>query len=80
LLATDALRWEFLVAERGVLLRKVDTFFVDNSGRGIAMLVQAPAAGYQYWAPVFAQVRDSLVVDEVERVDAPPNPTSFGHV
>jgi hypothetical protein len=60
----DALRWEFLVAEHGVLLRKVDTFFVDNSGRGIAILVQAPAAGYQYWGPVFAQVRDSLVVDD----------------
>lgn len=60
----DALRWEFVVAENGVLLRKTDTFFVDDAGAGVAVLVQAPAAGYQFWAPVFAAVRSSLVLND----------------
>jgi hypothetical protein len=62
--AYDALRWEFVVAEDGVLLRKTDTFFVDDAGAGVAVLVQAPATGYQFWAPVFAAVRSSLVLND----------------
>jgi len=76
--AYDALRWEFVVAENGVLLRKIDAFFVDDAGAGVAVLVQAPAAGYQFWAPVFAAVRSSLVLNDTGstvgggQVQAPP--------
>jgi hypothetical protein len=59
-----ALRWEFVVSENGTLLRKVDTFFVDNSGAAVAILVQAPAAGYEFWAPVFRSIRESLVMND----------------
>jgi hypothetical protein len=72
--AYDALRWEFVVNENGVLLRKVDTFFVDNDGAGIAILVQAPAAGYQYWQPVFKQIRQSLAVNDSAPATEPATP------
>ena len=34
--------WEFTVVENGVRVRKQDEFFIDDAGRGIAMLTQAP--------------------------------------
>jgi hypothetical protein len=80
--AYDALRWEFVVTEHGVLLRKVDTFFVDDVGAAVAVLVQAPAAGYQYWAPVFTAVRSSLTLNDgtstVGGSQAPASPADAG--
>ena len=34
--------WEFTVVEDGVRVRKQDEFFIDDAGRGIAILTQAP--------------------------------------
>ena len=65
----DALRWEFVVSEGDVLLRKIDTFFVSNRGAGVAILVQAPASGFQFWAPMFAKVRRSLMITNDDRAD-----------
>src|SRR5262249_51201296 len=39
----DALRWEFLVREGDLLLRKVDIFFADGQSNGFGVLTQAPA-------------------------------------
>ena len=61
----DALRWEFLVTERGSLLRKVDLFFETEAGDGFAILTQAPASTYVLWRRLFAQLRNSLQVREV---------------
>lgn len=73
----DALRWEFVVQEHGRPLRKVDTFFADNSGSGVAILVQAPAAGYQFWTPLFGDVRRSLVVNDAQpALPATPAPSA----
>ena len=38
----DALQWEFEDTESGVRLHKVDLFFIDASGHGWGILVQAP--------------------------------------
>jgi serine/threonine protein kinase len=40
----DALEWEFVVLEGGILLHKIDLFFVGPSGSEWAILTQAPAA------------------------------------
>jgi hypothetical protein len=45
----EALAWEFLVAEHGVLLHKQDTFIRDDSGDDVAILTQAPANLYPRW-------------------------------
>jgi hypothetical protein len=58
----DAINWEFLVREHGVLLRKQDTFFVDDTGASFAVLTQAPAATYGRWVRAFRHVRGSLFV------------------
>jgi hypothetical protein len=57
----EAIRWEFVVREDGVLLRKVDIFFSDTVGDSFAILTQAPAASYRYWAALYANVQDSFV-------------------
>ena len=41
----DALYWEFEVEEQGVLLHKIDIFFIDDSNQGWAALVQSPSTG-----------------------------------
>jgi hypothetical protein len=46
----DAVRWEFVVAEHGVLLHKVDVFFTDDVGDSFALLTQTPAGSYRYWS------------------------------
>ena len=38
----DALRWEFTVEERGLLLHKIDIFFIDELGNTWALLAQSP--------------------------------------
>jgi hypothetical protein len=57
----DAIRWEFVVRENGVLLHKVDIFFSDGVGDSFAVLTQAPTASYRYWAGLYANVQDSFV-------------------
>jgi len=56
-----AARWEFLVAEGGVLLHKEDVFFTSRSGSGIAVLTSAPADAYGNLARRFMAMRRSLV-------------------
>jgi hypothetical protein len=63
-----ALRWEFVVNERGTLLRKVDLFF-ENSGEGVAILTQSPAATWVLWRRLFGETRDSLAVNKPTRAD-----------
>ncbi len=60
--SVDAVRWEFLAREAGVLMHKVDVLFVDANGRGFAVLTQAPAGAFDAWSRAFATVRRSLVV------------------
>ena len=55
-----AARWEFLVAESGVLLHKEDVFFTSRSGTGIAVLTSAPADAYASLTKRFAALRRSL--------------------
>ena len=56
-----AARWEFLVAEAGVLLHKEDVFFTSRSGIGIAALTSAPADAYTSLAKRFTAMLRSLV-------------------
>lgn len=70
----DAIRWEFLVPEHGILLRKVDIMFIDDAGDGIAVLTQAPASVYRYWTGQFARIRTSLVPNDYTT----PTDTSLG--
>ncbi len=60
----DAIRWEFLVDEHGVLLHKVDVMFMDNLGDDIAVLTQAPAPTYEYWKRSFSRLRLSLTPND----------------
>jgi hypothetical protein len=55
-----AVRWEFQVRERGVLLHKVDVFLTDRRGNRIAVLTQAPASAYERHEALFARVRSSF--------------------
>jgi hypothetical protein len=50
-LGQKALRWEFVVREGGVLVRKVDLFFTDSRGTGWAVLFQAPVTDWEDAAP-----------------------------
>ena len=59
----NALRWEFLVNQGGVLLHKEDEFFVDtNNNAGVAVLTQAPASEYTSDASAFAALRQTLAM------------------
>ena len=58
----DALRWEFEVPEHGVLLHKVDLFFISGSGSEWAILTQAPAADYAGVVGAFDALRSSLTL------------------
>lgn len=55
----DAVYWEFTVPEAGVLLHKVDVFFTNEHGEGVAILTQAPEARYGAIASAFKAIRDS---------------------
>jgi hypothetical protein len=75
----DAVRWEFYVSEDGVLLHKVDLFFVDDAGNSVAVLTQAPAPSYRYWSGLFDEVRASFTAydsDDSSSVDSAPDPSS----
>jgi S1-C subfamily serine protease len=56
-----ALRWEFEIPESGVLLHKVDLFFIDGSGQEWAILTQAPASVYNGVSNAFDALRNSFV-------------------
>jgi len=60
----EALWWEFVVQEQGVLVHKVDIFFSDESGNGFAILTQAPASSYGSYEPTFQRVRASLAPNQ----------------
>jgi hypothetical protein len=60
--AYDALHWEYLVPEHGVLLHKIDVFFIDQYGNGFGVLTQSPASEWEAWAESFDSLRASLVV------------------
>ena len=59
----DALYWEFLVDEDGVTLHKVDVIFVDEYGRAIAVLTQAPVSAWSQWTASFDEIRSSLTTN-----------------
>jgi hypothetical protein len=54
-------RWQFVVEESGVLLRKEDDFFTTAGGDGIAILTSAPTSTYGQLASRFALLRQSIV-------------------
>ena len=57
----DALWWEFLVVEHGVLLHKVDLFFIDpTAGSEWAILTQAPADAWVQDASAFDALRNTF--------------------
>lgn len=58
-LGYDAVVWESVVRESGRVLHKEDVFFIDGSGRGVAILTQAPDALYGDVRGDFAMLRDS---------------------
>jgi hypothetical protein len=59
-LGYPAVRWEFTVREHGVLLHKVDIFFIDSIRQGWAILFQSPAAEWSNSDPHFAATVASL--------------------
>jgi len=63
-LGYDAFRWDFIVEEDGVLLRKSDIFFTTETGDGVAVLVQAPAAHYRRLAPKLETARHSIIIPD----------------
>jgi hypothetical protein len=71
----DALAWEFLVAEHGVLLHKQDTFVRDDSGNDVAILTQAPATAYPRWRYAFTRIRHSIVAAEPLAPSPSPSPS-----
>ncbi len=56
----DAIRWEFEVPEHGLLLHKVDLFFIDGNGNGWGLLTQAPASVYSQVATPYDELRASF--------------------
>lgn len=59
----NALYWEFLVPEGGVLLHKEEVVFTSNNGDDFGVLVQAPASVYGAYSSFFADVFNSLVAN-----------------
>ena len=56
--------WEFLVDQGGVLLHKVDEFFIDSGNDdGVAVLTQAPADAYAADSSAFAAIRQTLTMN-----------------
>ncbi len=56
-----AVFWEFTVVEDGVRVRKQDEFFIDDAGRGIAILTQAPDRRFVSTLHEFDLARGSYV-------------------
>jgi S1-C subfamily serine protease len=56
----DSLRWEFEVPEHGVLLHKIDTFFVGDTGAEWAILTEAPASQWDQASPAFDAIANSF--------------------
>jgi S1-C subfamily serine protease len=58
----DSVWWEFVVRESGILVHKVDVFFVSDNGDGFAVLTQAPDSLYGASSALFDRVRGSVKV------------------
>ncbi len=58
-----ALYWEFLVDEDGGTLHKIDVIFVDEYGRAVAVLTQAPVSAWDQWTASFDEIRSSLTMN-----------------
>jgi len=56
----DALRWEFEVPENGVLLHKIDLFFVGDTGSEWGVLTQAPADQWSAAEAAFAAIDNTF--------------------
>jgi Trypsin-like peptidase domain len=61
---SPALRWEFVVPEKGVLLHKVDIFVTADGHHDWAILFQAPATEWRYAGHRFSASVASLQVKE----------------
>lgn len=59
----NALYWEFLVPQGGILLHKEEVVFTSGNGDNFGVLVQAPASVYGAYSSFFTSVFDSLVVN-----------------
>lgn len=59
----NALYWEFLVPEGGVLLHKVEVVFTSGNGDDFGLLVQAPDNVYSSYSTFFTDVLNSLTVN-----------------
>jgi len=59
----QALHWEFLVSEGGVLLHKEEVVFTSSNGDDFGVLVQAPASEYGAYSSFFTAVFNSLTVN-----------------
>lgn len=59
----QALHWEFLVSESGVLLHKEEVVFTSSNGDDFGVLVQAPASEYSAFSSFFTDVFNSLTVN-----------------
>ena len=58
----DAFRWDFIVEEDGVRLRKSDIFLATAEGDGVAILIQASAREYGLRLAELTAARDSLAL------------------
>lgn len=54
-------RWDYLLRDHGVELRRVEIVFSDARGNGYALVEQAPSGVFSRWRNVFDDVADSLV-------------------
>lgn len=59
----NALYWEFVVPEGGVLLHKEEVVFTSTNGDDFGVLVQAPAAVFSDYSSFFTDVFNSLTVN-----------------
>jgi Trypsin-like peptidase domain len=57
----DAIYWEFLVDEAGQLLHKVDVFFVDDFGQGVAVLTQSRSQSAGASRSTYKAIRASVL-------------------
>ena len=54
-------RWDYLVREGGIELRRTEVVFTDARGNGYAIVTQAPTASFARWRNALDDVRESIV-------------------
>jgi Trypsin-like peptidase domain len=54
------IRWEFVVPEHGVRVRKVDRFFLSPTGAGFAVLTQAPESEYSTYEQPLGAIAETV--------------------